>query len=375
MIPRREWIYGTDYIRGYLSVTASAGGIGKTSHAIVEALAIVTGYELLGVPVRQPCNVWLVNLEDPISEMQMRTLAAMNHYGIKPDEVRGKLFMDGEDTIAITLAMETRDGVQANDALLSAMIDRMKERNIGVVIFDPFVSTHMVNENSNTSIQAVVAMFRALGRETKASVSLVHHVRKGNGDDASIDSVRGAGSLIGAARAARVINRISKDEATRLGIAEKEARLIFRVDDGKSNLAPPAENAVYRKMIGVQIENGEWIGVATPFELPDEWAGMTDAVVNEMLRRIDRGIPVDGAEPELYSLRPQDKERWVGKVIVEYENFTIEQNKSPAQAKQIIKAWTDSGLLEETEYVSERQRKPRRGVVTTGRVGGENDAT
>lgn len=368
-IPRRQWIYGFDYVRNYVSVLASAGGVGKSSLVTVEAIAIATGRELLGVKVKQRSNVWLVNLEDPVDEMHMRTLAAMKHYGIKPADVRGRLFIDGEDTFRMTLAAESRDGILTNDALLDMMIAKVRERDIGVIIFDPFVSTHNVNENSNSSIQQVVAMMRKLARETAASILLVHHVRKGNGDDAGIDSVRGAGSLIGAARAARVINKVTEDDAVKLGVAPLEARGIFRVDDGKANLAPPAHAAVYRRMVSVEIDNGEWVGVCVPFDVPDEWEGMNEKVVNDMLRIIELGIKTKNGSEEYYSIRPQDKDRFVGQVIMNYAFDNPEHAKSDAQAKRIIKMWQERGLLEEFEYRSESQRKDRRGVRPTGRVG------
>jgi len=50
-LPRRQWIYGRTYIRGYVSLTASAGGIGKTSLTMVEAVAIATGRKLLNQDV------------------------------------------------------------------------------------------------------------------------------------------------------------------------------------------------------------------------------------------------------------------------------------------------------------------------------------
>lgn len=368
-LPRREWVYGTSYIRKYVSVVAAAGGIGKTSLSIVEALSICTGKPLMGETVKEQCNVWNINLEDPRSEMLMRTLSAMKHYGLSKVDVAGKLFMDGEDDIQITLAAEGRDGLTKNDALLNYMRDKIIENNIGVVIIDPFVSTHLVNENSNASIQAVVAMFRDLARQTKASLVLVHHTRKGNGEDANIDSVRGAGSLIGAARSARVINKVSKEDAERLGVSAKEAAGIFRVDDGKANLAPPAEEALYRRMIGVQLDNGEWVGVATPFKLPDEWQGMTDSVTNEILRQINAGPAREDDSEEYFSSRPQDKARWVGKVITDYPFPKAEDFKTDGQAKAIIRQWLKSGLLEEIEYYSASQRKERKGVAATGRVG------
>ena len=340
LLPRREWVYGHDYIRKYVSVIASAGGIGKTSLTVVEALAIVTGRDLLGTPVKEQTNVWVVNLEDPRSEIEMRTLAAMQHYDIKPKDVRGKLFMDGEDTFSVTLATENRDGLQLNDAMADLMIQKIKDNGIGVVMLDPFIGLHTVNENSNSGIQAVVAMVRRIAREANCSIQLVHHVRKGNGDDAGIDSVRGAGALIGAARAARVINRISEDDAMKMGVDEKQARGIFRVDDGKANLAPPAEKAVYRRMIGVQIDNEEWIGVAVPFEMPDAFAGITPRLARKCQDVV--GGAAENEKP--YRQNPQAK-NWVGHAVGHLLNIDTEDKAGKARMATVIKQWIKTDVL------------------------------
>ena len=340
LLPRREWIYGYDYIRKFVSVLASAGGIGKTSLTVVEALAICTGKALLNTPVKQQCNVWVVNLEDPRSEIEMRTLAAMRHYQIPPEDVRGKLFIDGEDTFTMTLAAEGRDGVQTNDALLNAMTKKIKENDIGVVIIDPFVSTHLVNENSNSGIQAVVAMIRKLARDTNASISLVHHVRKGNGDDATIDSVRGAGALIGAARAARVINRITEDDALRMGVDEKAAKGIFRVDDGKANLAPPADKAVYRRMIGVQIDNEEWIGVCVPFDMPDAFDGITTRLARKCQDII--GGAMQNEKPYRQNSQANN---WAGHAIAHTLGIDTSDKPGKTRMSSIIKTWIASDVL------------------------------
>src|SRR4051794_40314849 len=48
-IPLRKWIYGRHYIRRFVSTTVAPGGVGKSSLGIVEALAIVSGRDLLGI--------------------------------------------------------------------------------------------------------------------------------------------------------------------------------------------------------------------------------------------------------------------------------------------------------------------------------------
>lgn len=368
-IEPRRWIYAHHYLRSFVSVLASAGGIGKTSLQIVEALAIVTGRPLLGEEVKERTNVWIVNLEDPLEEIQRRVLAAMRHYGIKPEEVQGRLFVNAGRDFSLKFGVQTRDGVLPNTKLVEYLCRKIPEKQIGCVFIDPFVGAHNINENDNMAVNAVVAEIRRVADETKCAIGLVHHIRKGNGEDASIDSVRGAGSLIGAARAARVVNRVSEDDAVRLGVDHDKAKGIFRVDDGKANLAPPADKATYRQMLGVKIGNGEWVGVCVPFELPDEWKGMTDKVVNDMLRMIDLGPKTIDGSQEYYSIRPQDKDRFVGRVITTYAFDDPKHTKNEGQAKRIIKTWHERGMLEEFEYRSEAQRKERKGVRAVGRVG------
>jgi hypothetical protein len=368
-IEPRRWIYGHHYLRSFVSVLASAGGIGKTSLQIVEALAIVTGRPLLGEEVKERTNVWIVNLEDPLEEIQRRVIAAMQHYKITPEEVRGRLFVNAGRDFSLKFGIQTREGVLPNTKLVEYLCKQIPQKKIGCVFIDPFVGAHSINENDNMAVNAIVAEIRRVADETKCAIGLVHHIRKGNGEDASIDSVRGAGSLIGAARAARVVNKVSEDDAMKLGVDMDKAKGIFRVDDGKANLAPPADKSTYRQMIGVKIDNGEWIGVCVPFDLPDEWKGMTDAVVNEMLRMIELGPRTEDGSQEYYSIRPQDKDRFVGRVVTTFAFDDPKHMKNDGQAKRIIKTWHDKGLIEEFEYRSESQRKDRKGVRPVGRVG------
>jgi hypothetical protein len=368
-IEPRRWIYGNHYLRSFVSVLASAGGIGKTSLQIVEALAIVTGRPLLGEEVKERTNVWIVNLEDPLEEIQRRVIAAMQHYKITPEEVRGRLFVNAGRDFSLKFGIQTREGVLPNTKLVEYLCKQIPQKQIGCVFIDPFVGAHNINENDNMAVNAIVAEIRRVADETKSAIGLVHHIRKGNGEDASIDSVRGAGSLIGAARAARVVNKVSEDDAMKLGVDMDKAKGIFRVDDGKANLSPPADKSTYRQMIGVKIDNGEWIGVCVPFDLPDEWKGMTDAVVNEMLRMIELGPRTEDGSQEYYSIRPQDKDRFVGRVVTTFAFDDPKHMKNDGQAKRIIKTWHDKGLIEEFEYRSESQRKDRKGVRPVGRVG------
>ena len=349
-LPKRRWIYGRTYIRDYVSLTASAGGIGKTSLTMVEAVAIATGKPLLNQPVHERTKVWIVNLEDPRSEGLLRLAGVMQHYDIKHADMAGWLFLDGEDDIRITLAAETREGVTENDALLQYMTNKIKQLGIGVVIIDPLIGAHQVNENSNMAVQVVVAMLRKLARDTGASVHPVHHIRKGNGDDATVDSVRGANALIGAARAARVLNKVTEEAAEKLGLEGDAARGIFRSDDAKANLAAPSDKATYLQTIGVQIANGEHIAVVRPITLPDAFEGITAEAAMKAQRIIGKAADTD--EPYRESIQAK---RWAGHAIGEVLDIDTTEKSGKARVQLIIKQWIKTDVLRVDKVEDPRQ--------------------
>ena len=351
-IEPRRWIYGNHYLRSFVSVLASAGGVGKTSLQIVEALAIVTGKPLLGEAVKEQTNVWIVNLEDPLEEIQRRVLAAMKHYGIHADEVRGKLFVNAGRDFSLKFGIQTREGVLPNTKLVEYLCHKIPEKQIGCVFIDPFVGAHSINENDNMAVNAIVGEIRRVADETKAAIGLVHHIRKGNGEDASIDSVRGAGSLIGAARAARVVNRMQPDDAARVGIDEAEARSIFRVDDGKANLAPPADAAVYRKMIGVKIANGEWIGVCVDYKLPDAF----DGISGKDAKKMQQIVAEAHTSGEPFRESSQSK-KWVGVAVADMLGIDVTEKQGKARVSSIIKTWIKTNVLAVEKITDSRQAR------------------
>ena len=358
LIPKRRWIYDTAYIRSYVSVLASQGGVGKTSMQIVEALAIATGRALLGEPVHERTNCWLINLEDPMEEAQRRIVAAMQHYDIKPEEIEGRLFVDAGREVQIKFAQQGRDGVATNQSMIEYMANKIEQHNIGMVFVDPWVGANDINENDNVAMNAAVAAARWVCDKTDCAMVLTHHIRKANGEDATIDSVRGAGSLIGAARAARVINKVSQEDAMKLGVNEVEALGIFRVDDGKANLAPPAAKAVYRRMEGVKLPNGEFIGVATPFKMPDLFDGISAKHAMEVQRLI--GSAADAESPMRASMQAKS---WAGLSVASVLDLDLDKPHEKAKAKAILQKWCEKDVLRVEEWPDKRAGRDVKVVV------------
>lgn len=349
-IPPRRWLYGKHLLRKFLSVDVAAGGIGKSSVKVVEALAMTTGAQLLHKDVPEgKLRVWLYNLEDPDEETERRLVAAAKHYGIKPEDVGDRLFVNSGRDQPLLIAEETQNGARIMRPVVDGLIATLKERKIDVLILDPFVSAHAISENDNRAIDMVAKEFARIADVCDCSINLVHHVRKTNGTEATAESARGASSLIGAARSVVVYNRMTEDEAERAGIEKSQAGFHFRTANDKANLSPP-EAAEWHRMNNVDLANGDKVGVACTWEWPDAFAGVSQ----EMLRKVQREV---GSGQWREDVRSGDK--WVGNIIATVLGMDPDDDRK--RLSSIIKQWVKTDVLRVVEMDDEK-RRPRKFV-------------
>ena len=225
-LPQREWVYGKNYLLGTVSALIGDGGVGKTSLAIAEAVAITTGRNLIGERTKWSCGetVLYFNGEEPRLEIERRVYAVCQHYKIDPERELlsprnsvGLHIVSGHD-FPICIASAGPRGIIFDSTIVDAIQDYIGSNDIRVLIIDPFVSTHNVPENDNTAINAVVSAWKRLADRCNASVMLVHHTRKpllGGAIENTVADARGASALIDAVRSARVLNKMTEAEAVR----------------------------------------------------------------------------------------------------------------------------------------------------------------
>lgn len=278
-IPRREWIYGRHLIRRFMSVTIAPGGIGKSSLVISEALAMASGRDMLGQGAPDhPLTVWTWNLEDPRDEIERRFAAACAHYGIGSAEIDGRLYVDSGRERGLCIGTTDRHGTTIHEPVIDALVDALVMRGIDVLVVDPFVSSHGVPESDNGAIDAVAKAWGRVAERADCAVELIHHARKLAGAEVTAESARGAVALVSAARSARVLNRMTDDEAARSGVDEH--RRYFRAFSDKANLAPPAEASDWYRLESVALANGDSVGVVAPWQWPDP---MAEATAHDLL--------------------------------------------------------------------------------------------
>ena len=245
-IPRRAWVYGEHYIRKHVSMTIAAGGAGESTLAIAEALSMVRGFPLLGdTTTEHPemfARVWLYNGEDDRGELTRRIMAACLHYKITPTELDGKLFVDtGRERSLITHRAAGRE-IRIATPIIEAVKRQIITNQIDVMIVDPFVSTHAVNENDNGAINEVASTWRQIAEECNCAIEIIHHTKKIEpGRPATAADARGGSALINVARSVRELNNMSVAQAEAAGVSAEERNTIKALTFGKTNLsATPA---------------------------------------------------------------------------------------------------------------------------------------
>jgi len=342
-IPPRRWLYGRHYIRRFATTTVAPGGLGKTSLILVEALAMVTGKPLLGVRVPERLRVWIWNGEDPREEIERRLAAACIHFGITPEDIGDRLFIDSGREMPIVIAQKLGEGTTIHRPVVQAMTAEILRNKIDLVILDPFVSCHGVPENDNGAVDKVVKECGGIAEAGNCGFELVHHVRKAASGQTTYtaEDARGGSALIGGVRSARVLNVMSVDEAEKAEIASTDRRRFFRVDDGKANMAPPLEKADWRELVGVGLNNEtsdlpeDIVGVVTPWTMP----GVFDDIEVADLRQVQDKI---ASGTWAASVQADD---WAGHAIAEVLDIDAETKGGKAKIKDILKTWTDSGAL------------------------------
>jgi hypothetical protein len=362
-IPPREWLYDRHYVRDYVTATVAAPGVGKTSLALAEALAMVTGKPLLDVPVRKPLRIWYWNGEDPLDEIERRVAALCLHYQLRPDDLGGRLYFDSGRNIPIIVGEIVKNSPQIDKAVVDALAGECIAKKIDLLMLDPLVSAHKVPESDNGSMDYIVkAAFGAVAERANIGVDLQVHVRKGpagTSNDYTVDDARGASAQIGAYRSVRVLNRMAAQERDQLGIAADEAQLTFRVDMGKQNMQRPSSTAIWRKLVSVPLGNAtpdrpeDIVQVAVAWKAPDVMAG----IVPDDVRKVQEAISA-----REYAANPQAND-WAGHAIAAALGLKTDTKPEKAKVNALMRAWLKSGALATTRTHDTRNGRDRPIIV------------
>jgi hypothetical protein len=356
-LPPRQWLYGRQYIRRFVSGTVATGGMGKSGLVLAESIAMISGRNLLGHRPKAKYRGWYINGEDPRDEIDRRIGGILLRYGIAPEEVEGRLFIDSGRDRDFTLVGTTRNGIEVREDVCEAIEAQIKANGIDFLIIDPLISALRIAENDNNAMDIVIKRLARIAENTNCAVEILHHTRKAPPNDSSepsIDDARGASSFGGAVRVGRVLRRMTREEAEKAGVDKHER--YFRAYLAKANMSPRLDRSEWYELQSVDLgnqtaeEQSDNVGVVTRWEWPDICEDLGEYDLFYVQRAVSES-PTGGHDG--WRRDPQAK-AWVGKVVAEVLGKSIEHDKP--QIKQLVETWISSGALRVVRKDDSRRR-------------------
>ena len=354
-IPPRPWIAKGYLMRGAVSVLAGAGSAGKSSTTVAWACAMALGSAFGRFKVKERLRILIYNIEDDADEQKRRFSAMMRRMGCDLSMLVGQVMIIGPNHVG-TLLTVARDGsLLVSTPVFDALEEIIENFQPDVCAMDPFVELHDRDENDNTAIRGVMARMRALAVTYKMAVLILHHANKNVKTPGDPDSLRGASSIVGAARVVLTLNVMSEEEAKTLGVDIDDRRDYYRMDGAKSNYAPIGEAEWYHRE-EIILSNGpdpDGVAVAWPWTPSNPLARFIPADLNRAL-----DIIASPGAGWLWSpdIRARANGRWAGQPIIEMTGCNDQQ------AVFLITAWLRTGLLKKENFLDPIQRKNRTGV-------------
>ena len=180
----QRWLVEGLWGASSVGVIGGAPKCAKTWLGLDMALSVATGTACLGkyaVPEPGPVLVYLA--EDALPVVRQRVAGMARHRGLD---------LAGVEVHVITAPTLRLDRDPDRTRLREAAA-RLRPR---LLVLDPLVRLHGIDENNAGEVAALLAYFRSLQRQLEMSVVLVHHARKNAaGGDAAGQGLRGSSDI------------------------------------------------------------------------------------------------------------------------------------------------------------------------------------
>lgn len=254
---KRQWLHGTDLVRGAVSLIVAPGGKGKSSFLTSLALACASGRPLLDSHVfGGELRVLYINAEDSTDEIALRVRAAMAHHQLIDAHVGG-LYVAGADRLSLTLIKVERGTPGLNPPGWQELRALVSLHKPDVLILDPLVAVvGGATLNDNAAAALLMRELVSLAALNKLSVIIAHHTSK-NRELGNADAAMGAASIVNLARISLAIEPLRNDDATKIGVAPWDVASIFRVTGTKQNLSPAAVDERWFRLVSVEMPNAQ----------------------------------------------------------------------------------------------------------------------
>lgn len=179
-----QWLIDRLWARASVGILGGAPKCCKSWLALDLALSTASNTRCLDAfDVHDPGSVLLYMAEDAAAVVKTRFMGMCRHRGISLDTL----------ALDVITASSIRIDCERDQGRLARTVRRCSPR---LLVLDPFVRLHRVDENDAGKVAALLGYLRALQREFDVAILLVHHTRKnGPATGQAGQNLRGSGDL------------------------------------------------------------------------------------------------------------------------------------------------------------------------------------
>lgn len=185
LAPNDEWLIRGLWPNEGVGIIAAEPKCGKTWLAMEMAICVASGERCLGeFPVENTGPVLFFNAEDSETIQSSRLASIMRAKGLNYRDVSNLKIISGE---------RLRLDVQEDISSLRRLVTQVRPK---LLILDPFVRLHRINENSSAEVAELLSSLRDIQKTFGTAVILVHHLKKSGGKNArGGNKMRGSGEF------------------------------------------------------------------------------------------------------------------------------------------------------------------------------------
>jgi hypothetical protein len=177
--PDNRWLISNLWARAGVGIIGGAPKCLKSWLGLDLAVSVASGTPCLDAfPVQEPGGVLVYMAEDAAPVVKERLLGICRHRGL--------------DLAALPIGVITAPSVRLDLPRDQRRLEQTVRRHAPrLLLLDPFVRLHRINENQAGDVAAVLGYLRELQRAHGLAVVVVHHARK-NGGSTGGQSLRGS---------------------------------------------------------------------------------------------------------------------------------------------------------------------------------------
>ena len=271
-IPPRPWMLDRVLMLHETTLLLAPGSAGKSSLSLAIVAHMALGRSLGPYTCHVKCKSIVYNGEDDRAEQSRRLYAVCQSYNLDYNAVKKQVVLLSSSDIDLRLVSAQGRVPVVNDAVVNQLVEFASDDDVGLVVYDPLVDIHDVDEGDNPHMNFVMKTLQAVARKANVASLVLHHTTKAGQSRqeeriGNMDISRGASGIVYKSRISFTLMNASAQDCEDYGLQDAERNTWVRLDDAKMNLALSSEQATWFRKEGCKIPSGDVVGVLRHAEL------------------------------------------------------------------------------------------------------------